>query len=114
MPQQMVRQGDVLVRRVRSREMKGRDLREGRRVVLAHGEVTGHAHEVVAADVGTDMTMTPPAAFFEEPDGRRFLFVNQPCALTHQEHGTIALTPGCYEVVRQREYSPEAVRNVAD
>lgn len=108
---QMVRQGDVLIRRVQRREANGKDLREGQRVILAHGEVTGHVHEVVAVGADTDQ---PPAAFFEEPGGRRFLFVSQPCALTHQEHGTIALAPGCYEVVRQREYSPEAVRNVAD
>lgn len=108
----IVRQGDVLVRQVTTRQRHGRDLREEGRIILAHGEVTGHCHEVVAVD--SDTGVMPPAAFFEEPDGRRFLIVDRPCALTHQEHGTIALTPGCYEVVRQREYSPEAVRNVAD
>lgn len=107
-----VRQGDVFVKRVKGREPKGRDLREGRRVILAHGEVTGHAHEIVCAK--TDQDTTPPAAFFEEPDGRRFLFVERPCSLVHQEHGTIALVPGCYHIVRQREYSPEAIRQVAD
>jgi hypothetical protein len=104
------RQGDVLIRQVRRRAPAGTDLREAGRVILAHGEVTGHAHELVAATP----TSTPPAQFFEEPDGRRFLFVAEPCALTHQEHGTIALAPGCYEVVRQREYAPDALRQVAD
>ena len=106
------RQGDVLVRQIRKREPAEKDVREGQRVILAHGEVTGHAHEVVPDhEVETDL---PPAQFFEEPNGRRFLFVNTPCALTHQEHGRIALAPGCYEVVRQREYSPKEIRNVAD
>jgi len=107
------RQGDVLVRQVRSRDRAGKDVRERGRVILAHGEVTGHAHEVIAAEP-VMAEAEPPAAFFEEPDGRRFLFINRACNLVHQEHGLIALAPGCYEVVRQREYSPEEIRNVAD
>jgi hypothetical protein len=109
MKQHCVRQGDVLVRRVRARTPTGKDLREGSRVILAHGEATGHAHELVAEDHAV-----APAMFFEEPDGRRFLFVERPCTLVHQEHGAIALAPGCYEVVRQREYSPSEIRTVAD
>lgn len=104
----MYRQGDVLI--VRTTEaVKGTDAREGGRIILAHGEVTGHAHEVL--DPAGSL---PAAQFFEAPDGRRFLLVEQACVLTHQEHGPIALAPGAYEVVRQREYSPEAIRNVAD
>lgn len=106
------RQGDVLVRQVKKREPTGKDVREQGRVILAHGEVTGHAHEVIA-EAPTEIGL-PPAQFFEEPNGKRFLFVNTPCALTHQEHGRIALAPGCYGVIRQREYSPEEIRNVTD
>jgi len=116
------RQGDVLIKKVPSRKPVGRLLESGE-VTLALGEVTGHSHRVMAvtghaheviAEVPATETGVPPAQFFEEPSGKRFLFVNAPCALTHQEHGLIALAPGCYEVVRQREYSPEAIRNVAD
>lgn len=106
------RQGDVLVRQVPMRQQKGRSVSDSGRVILAYGEVTGHAHEVMAAQPET--IELPPAQLFEEPDGRRFLFVERACMLTHQEHGSIALAPGCYEVTRQREYSPEAIRNVAD
>lgn len=105
----MFRQGDVMLRRVKARRT-GRNLSEQGRVILAHGEVTGHCHEVMA----TDAVQLPPSMLFEQPDGRRFLFVDRPCDLTHQEHGKIALDVGSYEVVRQREYSPEAIRNVAD
>ena len=110
----MYRQGDVLVKQVKRRAQTGQDVREDGRVILAHGEATGHAHEVVAADPSPGETVVPPAQFFEEPDGKRFLFINRPCALTHHEHGLIALPPGCYEVIRQREYSPTALRQVAD
>lgn len=110
-----------------------KDAREKGRIILAHGEVTGHAHEVVAGATDADVEQLPAAEFFEEPGtGRRILLVTRPCALTHQEHGTIALDPhapeqvrqgdvmlnpigkGAWHVVRQVEYSPEAIRQVAD
>jgi hypothetical protein len=37
-----------------------------------------------------------------------------PAALAHDEHATIMLPPGNYRIVRQREYSPEEIRDVAD
>ena len=109
---------------------KTKDLREDDRIILAHGEVTGHAHEVVLDDL--NISELPPAEFFEEPDGRRVLLVTRPCVLRHQEHDPIRLDPvvpqllrqgdvllrpmgpGAWEVIRQREYSPEAIRPVLD
>jgi hypothetical protein len=109
-----VRQGDVFVERVRSISSEARHhpvpLDAGR-IILAYGEVTGHAHVVVATDREAAL---PPASLFEAPNGARFLLVDRPCALVHDEHGAIALAPGAYRVVRQREYSPEAIRSVAD
>jgi hypothetical protein len=110
------------------------DLRESGRVILAHGEVTGHCHEVIDAVATLDPAEIeiPAADFFEEPDGRRILLVNRPCELRHQEHGPIALDPrhpqqyrqgdvllnpigdGAWEVIRQREYDPADIRQVAD
>lgn len=115
MKQVQVRQGDVFLRAVRMRDpLAGAQVTDDRgRVILAYGEVTEHAHEVVPSDTAI-ADATPPAMLIEEPGGKRFLFVNAPCSLVHQEHGTIALMPGCYEVVRQREYSPEAIRTIAD
>jgi hypothetical protein len=111
---------------------EARDLRDHRgRLVLAEGEQTGHCHEVI--DVGESIDdAIPPADFFEEPSGRRVLLANRRCALRHDEHGLIALDPaapvqvrqgdvflnpigdGAWEVIRQREYSPTEIRNVAD
>ena len=116
-----------------TRPLGTKDLCEAGRLILAHGEVTGHAHEVIVADSDTDREL-PAAEFFEEPgSGRRVLFVTRPCVLTHQEHGLIALDPavpqqyrqgdvllnplglGVWEVIRQREYvAPELNRSVAD
>ena len=100
------RQGDVLVEYA-SREIP-KDAkpiaREGGAVVLAHGEATGHAHKITGRGV----------KFFQADAGQRFLSVTAPKSLEHDEHDTIPLPRGNPEVIRQREYSPEAIRNVAD
>ena len=99
------RQGDVLLLLVASIPPEATEgKRDGGRIVLAYGEVTGHAHTIE-----TD-TATP----FITPDGELYIVVDEVSELVHQEHAAIALEPGAYRVVRQREYSPEAIRNVAD
>ena len=50
-----------------------------------------------------------------EVDGQRYIRVPKDGAsVQHQEHAAIALEPGDYEVVLQREYTPEAIRRVRD
>lgn len=113
MTQQAVRQGDVMVRPTTQRpSAKARAVTDQGRVILAYGEVTGHAHEVVPTI--TDPDPVPAMELFEEPDGTRLLVVKRPATLRHEEHGAIALAPGGYEVIRQREYHPAAIRQVAD
>ena len=80
--------------------------REKGRMVLAHGEVTGHAHVIEGDAVFL-------AEDLAEMEGR-FLKVEQECSLVHDEHSTIQVPPGSYEVRRQREYAPEAPLWVAD
>ena len=129
-----------------------KDLRASGRVILAHGEATGHAHEIVAVDA--EPGEIPAAEFFEEPSGRRVLMVLRRCELTHQDHSVecrtflapsgraekvstktglvietheypqtqvrqgdvilLPLAPGVWQAGRQREYAPEAIRNVSD
>ena len=100
------RQGDVLIVR-RSRRPSGDAkpiAREKGRIVLAHGEATGHAHAI----------KSPKASLFEVA-GRVFLAVDgDVVALEHEEHHTIEIPRGDWEIIRQREYSPEAIRMVAD
>lgn len=100
------RQGDVLIVRVDKIEKREKMESENGRVVLAHGEVTGHAHAIDEAGVIQFRTDVPDVTALE---------ISQAVSmLTHEEHGTIPLTTGTYRVVRQREYSPEEIRNVAD
>ena len=119
------RQGDVLLIR-RDRSVKGLKLvpREGRRVVLALGEATGHHHSIAARNCSLYLDEQRPVSEADAatmiarlgggtiPD--RVLNVRRTVALTHQEHETIKLPPGQYVVRIQREYSPQALRNVAD
>lgn len=99
------RQGDVFIRRVDTLPANATAVApENGHVILAHGEVTGHAHRVRDPKL---------AQMFADGD-RRFLSVAADTAVVHEEHGAIPLTPGTYEVVRQREYTPTEIRNVAD
>ena len=99
-----VRQGDVYVREV-SEIPSGATLvkREAGRVILAHGEVTGHSHAIAAKDASL-------WAFGAE----RYLKVRRPVTLDHEEHDQIKLPAGNFKIVIQREYSPLEIRNVAD
>lgn len=104
----MYRQGDVLVIPVASIPKVVEPVaREGGRVVLAHGEVTGHAHAI----------RDKRAALFRDPKLMAvFMHVSgdAPVALEHDEHDTITIPPGNYQVIRQVEYTPAAIRQVAD
>lgn len=74
-------------------------------IVLAYGEVTGHKHAIKDKN----------ASLFREQQGNKiFLLVRKEVELNHEEHSTIILPIGNYEVVRQREYTPNEIRRVAD
>jgi len=101
----MARQGDVLIvpRKAPIPASATTVPRDHGRVILAYGEVTGHAHALLDEDV----------TLFADGE-LRMLAVDEVSRLVHEEHGTIELAPGLYDVIRQREYSPEEIRNVAD
>jgi hypothetical protein len=104
---QPLRQGDVLLVPIApSRIPAGHVVpRDGGRIVLAYGEVTGHAHAIESAT----------AVLTETDTERRFLQIMERAFLRHEEHGTITLEPGAYEVRRQREWTDaDEPRQVAD
>ena len=105
MQNRQYRQGDVfLVRVAKPRATRKSIGRVNGRIVLAYGEVTGHAHAI--KDVRADLF---------EAAGKTYLAIDgDVVALEHEEHGTIEIPAGYYEVVRQREYHPDAIRTVAD
>jgi hypothetical protein len=100
------RQGDVLFKQVKSIPDGKRRRRASGHIL--EGEATGHIHRVAEADLDK-------ADVLEIGEG---LYLNVSAeggiSIVHQEHRAIELPTGNYEVVRQREYSPEAIRDVAD
>ncbi len=96
----MKRHGDLLI-------VKVDELPEGACAypsrVLAEGEATGHKHELDRGDVyEQDGTL-----YFKVDDGHV-------STLSHQEHHALSFETGIYKVIRQREYTPDGWRNVAD
>lgn len=95
----MIRQGDLLLVAVEAipqdateepREASGR-------VVLAYGEATGHAHAL--HEEGVSMWRAVNQAVF--------LRVLEPSNLIHEEHDRIAIPPGLYRVMRQRQWTDD-------
>ena len=86
------------------------------RVVVTHSE-TGHDHVMV---LDKPAKRQPPAVEMYAGDNPlvAWLKVNRPTALEHlrphDTHEPIMFAPGVYEVRRQREYTPEGWRQVAD
>jgi hypothetical protein len=79
--------------------------------VLAEGEATGHAHVVVG---GSQLVERRESRRWSRPLVTRYVRVEHPAVLEHEEHLPVELAVGVYEVRRQREYRPERSVWVAD
>ena len=106
----MIRQGDVLLVPVTAIPDNATEVpRDGGRLVLAYGEVTGPAHVIDApAERATLLTTT---------DNARFLRIVGSVAapLVHEEHARIEVAPGLYRQVPQQEWSDaDELRQVID
>ena len=99
-------QGDVLVKEVAIPNGAKRVSAKNGKYVFAEGEMTGHCHSVVA-DKRIEMF---------EKDGRMYVGVKEPANLEHQEHSTIEIPVGEYEISRVLEYDhfAEEARAVTD
>jgi len=153
----LYRQGDVAIERIASlpASLKPVALESGK-VILAHGEVTGHHHAFAATDCekftdstgaeffkvkGQPLNLTLPLVRqwkgqvmvnhselglieFSENDvevrNGMVIATGNFGLLKHDEHNAHGIPAGIYKgagasgTVRQREYSPEAIRNVMD
>ena len=103
----LYRHGDVIIREldatIPDTAQSWRDPQDGR-MILAYGEVTGHAHAVS----GDADLLEIPSETVEQTitDIEKYLLVGDKGAVvTHEEHATITLPPGRYAIVRQREYT---------
>lgn len=96
---EIYRQGDVGLVRVESiPENIAPVERDNGRIVLAYGEVTGHAHAIM--DEAAQLVRT-------NDTNERFLRIVSSVDLRHEEHATVTLPPGNYRVIQQVEYVPQ-------
>jgi hypothetical protein len=100
----MYRQGDVLFVE-RACRPSGKPVARKNGEIL-EGEATGHVHRVAPKCLAT--------AEVYEIEGKLFISSEEGISIVHEEHLTLELPAGDYEIVRQREYSPEEIRNVTD
>lgn len=102
----MYRQGDVLIVRVDAMPAATPVERAADRdLILQEGEITGHAHRIASRY----------AKLYRTEMDARFMRVTAPVALTHEEHHTVEIPPGDYQITIHAEYSPgELPRQVAD
>lgn len=97
------RHGDVFLKEVKAIPDKAKKLARRGDLILAYGEVTGHAHRISTKEV-----------YMWEQDAQRYVKVETSATLTHEEHGRIDVPAGTYQVLIQRVYSPEEIRSVVD
>jgi hypothetical protein len=85
---EVYRQGDVVIRKLAKTYTD--DVRE-HQSILARGEVTGHAHRLTDGEWRCN--------------GKTLVVITY-ALLEHEEHSTIRLPSGVYEIFRQRELDP--------
>ncbi len=94
------RHGDLLLKEVKALP-KGLKLKKDN--ILALGEVTGHHHKLMPTKQDfADSLKT----YLDELTGNVFFSTQTEVKLTHQEHKTLTIEKGHYEVIIEREYDP--------
>lgn len=136
----IIRQGDVLLVPVKAlpNDCKPMQPENGRRFVLAHGEVTGHAHAIY--DFTTDKASEQAAAAIQGaaasaeaqqaiaramnrrtaqmwvcPRGEWYLEVREPSTMKHEEHTAPRIPAGFYHApIQVQETTANTPSRVAD
>ena len=101
------RQGDVWIMSAPAKAKKGKDITDHGTFVAAYGEVTGHKHLVKGGKFNV-------FEYKETNADVALLDVEEKATMVHEEHSTIEIPPGKYIIRRQREWSDEDERLVAD
>ncbi len=97
-PSELFQQGDVLFFKIDALPEKVDNVaRRERGLVIAEGEVTGHAHVVE----------DPKKARLYTLEEILYLVVDEEVDCVHEEHKTVHLTPGVYRIdgVRESDYT---------
>lgn len=106
-------QGDCLIRRIDALPANIEPaIPEGAHHIMAHSE-TGHNH-VIEADPENVRVYNDPSDPLKAYLEVLATDVQLQHRRAHDTHETINVTPGKYEIRRQREYMPEGFRRAAD
>lgn len=97
------RQGDIGILEINDIPNEAQKVNVKGDIILAGGEVTGHAHRIVNKNISMYLL-----------NNLRYLKILDTVKLLHEEHAEITLPIGNYQIIRQREYTPEKIRNVTD
>ena len=102
MEKKIFRHGDLLIREIKELP-KG--LKKIDSKVLAFGEITNHSHQLIGQ-----------CQVMENKEGKKFFQAQEEVELTHQEHKTLKIEKGVFEVLTEREYEPfeQEIRQVMD
>jgi len=104
----LLQQGDVLIKSIdKLPENLSKVLPKENKLILAEGEATGHCHAISDID---------NVELLQDKNGNLFLDVKEEIDLTHDEHNTITINPGQYEIdiVREYDHFEEEARKVED
>jgi hypothetical protein len=103
-PPQFYRHGDLLIRRI---EFLPQGLTKLNTNILAEGEATGHQHR---------LTSKTAQVFGDGAKQQKYLSLEEPTQLVHEEHKPITIDEGTYLVIQEREFDPfgDYIRRVAD
>ena len=101
-----MRQGDVFLQSVVAVPSGATEITGD--VILAYGEVTGHAHQIKLPATERHKVR------YWDAGAERFLQVIERVALTHEEHGEIVLDKGVYRQGFQVEDFGTEIKRVVD
>jgi hypothetical protein len=97
------RQGDILITEVKAIP-KGTKVRKSGHIL--EGEATGHVHRIAELE---------QAEVLEVGESDLFLSVSEAgVSIIHPDHAPLKIPAGNFQIIRQVEYAPEAIRNVQD
>ena len=109
--QNQLRQGDVFMIYVEKTETKPVVVEPGQKIILAHGEVTGHTH---ALRLDSPVIIQPSKPVFDAA-AERYIQLLDSGKLGHEEHSTAFMRSGTIEIGVQVEAGPDnMLRRVED
>lgn len=92
------RQGDLGITPLEKMPDNLKKVYQGNKYILAYGEATGHKHTLVSSPL-------TKFEILEDEKGQKYLKLDEPTELIHDEHGTIKIERGAYIVHQEREYN---------